>query len=314
MTRKHDFGTLNGVIPVLVTPFEDSGEVDLSQLSSQVEFLIDRGVTGVALGFGSEVPRLSTEDAEALMRHVVSVTGGRIYVMGNAEMTSVRGGSAAIRRMEQAGADLVLLRPNNLEWAEQDALFETILETAVCGGLPVVVQDAPQHTGVRITAETLARLLGEKEIVAVKVEAPGSAAKISTVRSRLGAAAGSVLAGAGGVDWLHELQRGADGTMPGPAYPEVFQAVHLLSMQGHRSEAAKRFARALPLLVLGTRDLDTFLFVQKYVLLRRGVMQSTRLGRPHRPIDPRLIHEIDELLEVLELLKFFDDCHIIASA
>jgi dihydrodipicolinate synthase/N-acetylneuraminate lyase len=104
------------------------------------------------------------------------------------------------------------------------------------------------------------------------------------------------------------LQRGACGTMPGPAYPELFAAAGRLHAQGDRRQALELMARAMPLMLLGHRDMDTFLFLQKHVLTRRGVLPSAHLGRPHRPLDPHLPAEIDELLDSLELLELFERC------
>jgi hypothetical protein len=67
-------------------------------------------------------------------------------------------------------------------------------------------------------------------------------------------------------------------------------------------------AQAIPLMMLGKRDMDTFLFVQKYVLMKRGGLRTTRLGRPHRDLDPHLNGEVDELLDVLDLLELFERC------
>jgi hypothetical protein len=48
--------------------------------------------------------------------------------------------------------------------------------------------------------------------------------------------------------------------------------------------------------------------VQKHVLVRRGVLANTNLGRPHRDIDARLAAEIDELIDALSLLDLFERC------
>ena len=37
------FPPLRGVIPILVTPFDQDGSVDLAQLDAQIEFLVGRG-------------------------------------------------------------------------------------------------------------------------------------------------------------------------------------------------------------------------------------------------------------------------------
>ena len=216
------------------------------------------------------------------------------------QMTSVAAGVEAVRRVRRAGAQLAMLRPSGLEGIGEDELFETVAAVAEGGGLSLVVQDAPQSTGVQMSPRLLARLLHEiPGVAAVKVEPPAPAPKMALIVEELSGAPGVIIGGAGGLDYLHELERGAVGTMPGPAYPEIFGAVESLHAAGERREAWRLFSRVLPLMTLCNRDMETFLYVQKHVLVRRGVLRTTYLRRPHRVIDERLSAEVDELLDGL---------------
>jgi len=300
---------LSGVIPILVTPFDEGGQVSLEDLDRQLEFLIDAGVRTAGFGFGSEAPRLSEAELSGLVTRAVATAAGRLTIFGNAEMRSVAGGIEQVRRVQAAGAQLALVRPGGLDGVSQDALFDAFAAVAAQGGVPIIVQDAPQNTGVELAPGTLARLLtGAPGVAAVKVEPADPARKIELITERLGGQPGVIIAGAGGAEYLHELERGACGTMPGPAHPELFAAVERLHAKGDRRGAWELMARIMPLLVLCKRNMDTFLYVQKHVLMRRGVLRVTGLGRPHRPLDPHLADEVDELLEELELLELFGRC------
>jgi dihydrodipicolinate synthase/N-acetylneuraminate lyase len=300
---------LTGVIPILVTPFTEDGQVSLADLDRQLEFLIAAGVRAAGFGFGSEANRLSEAELSGLVSRAVATAAGRLIIFGNAEMRSVTGGIEQVRRVQAAGAQLALVRPGGLDGVTQDGLFEAFAAVAADGGVPIIVQDAPQNTGVELAPGTLARLLTEASgVAAVKVEPANPARKIELITERLGGAPGVIIAGAGGAEFLHELERGACGTMPGPAHPELFAAVQRLHAKGDRRQAWELMAKVMPLLVLGKRNMDTFLFVQKHVLSRRNVLRVTGLGRPHRPLDPHLASETDELLEELELLELFGRC------
>jgi dihydrodipicolinate synthase/N-acetylneuraminate lyase len=300
---------LTGVIPILVTPFTKDGQVSLEDLDRQLEFLIEAGVRTAGFGFGSEASRLSEAELSGLVTRAVATAAGRLTIFGNAEMRSVTGGIEQVRRVQAAGAQLALVRPGGLDGVTQDALFEAFAAVAADGGVPIIVQDAPQNTGVELAPGTLARLLTEASgVAAVKVEPANPARKIELITERMGGVPGVIIAGAGGAEFLHELERGACGTMPGPAHPELFAAVQRLHAKGDRRQAWELMAKVMPLLVLGKRNMDTFLFVQKHVLSRRNVLRVTGLGRPHRPLDPHLASETDELLEELELLELFGRC------
>jgi dihydrodipicolinate synthase/N-acetylneuraminate lyase len=308
------FPPLRSVIPILVTPFAEDGSVDLAQLDAEIDFLVNVGVGWAGFGFGSESPRLAEEELERATARAVATASGRLGIVGNAAMTSVAGGVETVQRVRRAGAQLAMVRPSNLEGVGEEELFETVAAVAETGGLPLVVQDAPQNTGVQMSPRFLARLLREVPgVVAVKVEPPGPAPKMSQIVEELSGAPGTIIGGSGGLDYVHELERGAVGTMPGPAYPEIFRAVETLHAAGERGDAFRIFSRMLPLMTLCNRNMETFLYVQKYVLARRGVLSTTYLRRPHRPIDGRLSAEVDELLDVLAILELLDQCRNAAT-
>ena len=308
------FPPLRGVIPILVTPFAEDGSVDLAQLDAEIEFLVGVGVNWAGFGFGSESHRLAAEELEEVTARAVASSAGRLGIVGNAEMTSVAAGVEAVRRVRRAGAQLAMLRPSGLDGVGDDELFETVVAVAQGGGLALVVQDAPQSTGVQMSPRLLARLLHEiPGVAAVKVEPPAPAPKMARILEELSGAPGVIVGGAGGLDYLHELERGAVGTMPGPAYPEIFGAVESLHAAGERREAFRIFSRVLPLMTLCGRDMETFLYVQKHVLVRRGVLRTTHLRRPHRVIDERLSAEVDELMDVLGVLELLDHCRSAAK-
>jgi dihydrodipicolinate synthase/N-acetylneuraminate lyase len=309
MSTPHVAGDLTGVIPILVTPFTEDGAVSLDDMDRQLEFLIAAGVRCAGFGFGSEVNRLAEAELAALVSHAVAAAAGRLTIFGNAEMRSVTSGIEQARRVQVTGAPLALVRPGGLDGVSQEAMFDAFAAVAEKGGIPIIVQDAPQNTGVELAPATLARLLIEVPgVAAVKIEPANPARKIELIADQLGDADGIIIGGAGGLDYLQELQRGACGTMPGPAYPELFAAVGRLHGKGDRGQAHQLMAQAMPLMMLCKRDMDTFLFVQKYVLMKRGVLRTVRLGRPHRDLDPRLAGEVDELLDALALPELFDRC------
>jgi 4-hydroxy-tetrahydrodipicolinate synthase len=237
------------------------------------------------------------------MSFAVRHAAGRLRLVGNAALTSTRAGVTAVRRAADSGVDLVMVRPWGIGEAGQDALFDALAE--VCASSPVgcVIQDAPQNTGVTLQPGTLARLLTEAPgVAAVKVEPRPSAPKIGAIVEALHGRPGTVIGGAGASELIFELDRGAKGTMPGPAFADVLGDVCRLYAEGRRGEAAALFRDFLPLAALG-RGMAGFLFGQKYILRARGVLDEPLLRAPHAPIDPRLPGDIDALLEAPALRR-----------
>ena len=159
----------------------------------------------------------------------------------------------------------------------------------------IVVQDAPGFTGTAMSPELLARIAREVPgVVALKIEAVPPAPKVGRIVA-LDHGSAAVLGGAGGIDFWHELRRGADGTVPGVAMAELFLAVQALHDAGDLDAARTLFNRHLPLIALSSRDMDTFFAVQHQLLSARGITTSTRLRSPHGE-DPGLAAEVVTLM------------------
>jgi 2-keto-3-deoxy-L-arabinonate dehydratase len=291
--------SLEGVVPILMTPVLENGELAWDDLQREVEFLIGEGVAAFGFGFGSEVFRLTEAERDTALEVVVRQTAGRALVIANVLAGST---AAAVARAEAAkaiGADAVMLPPPAYVAADQQGLFQHYATVASKVGSPIVVQDAPGMSGLELSVELLLRLAHEVEhVVALKVEAEPSAPKIDRVVRALDAEV-AVLGGGAGLDVLHELDRGAHGTMPGAALADAFLRVWTLHRAGRREDARREFERLLPLLVLGLRSMDTFLFVEKEILRRRGVFSTAHLRLPAPPVEPALVAELEALLDRL---------------
>ena len=284
-----------------MTPVREDDDLAWDDLRREVDFLIGRGVGAYGFGFGSEVLRLTEAERDAALEVVVGHTAGRAIVIA-----SVLAGStaAAVDRAETArgiGADAIMLPPPAFSPADQQALFLHYETVAREVGSPIVVQDAPGMSGVELSPELLLRLGHEiEQVVALKVEAEPSAPKIGRIVKGLDSDV-AVLGGGAGLDLLHELDRGAHGTMPGAALADAFMRVWKLHRTDRRTEARAEFDRLLPLLVLGTRSMETFLFVEKEILRRRGVFSTARLRLPAPPPDPELRSELTKLLDAIDV-------------
>jgi 2-keto-3-deoxy-L-arabinonate dehydratase len=288
---------LQGVIPVVSMPFRDDESVDLDALAAQVEFLLAAGADGVALGLASEVLRLTDAERDAALAAVAGAAAGRVPVVASVGAGSTHAACARAEAALAHGADALMITPPAAPVA---ALFDHYTAIAHRCGVPIVVQDAPGMIGVEMPAELLVELATQIEhVVAVKIEADPPAPKISAVAERVGDRC-AVLGGAGGVDFARELARGAAGTLPGSGLPELFVRVWRLYRDGEAAAAVELFERHLPLLTLAARAPDLFVFVQKELLRRRGVLPSARLRRPFQTPDHDFVRELDAALAGLE--------------
>jgi 4-hydroxy-tetrahydrodipicolinate synthase len=293
---------LEGIIPILSMPFLEDDAIDFDSLVAEAAFLVETGVDGIGFGYGSEIVRLTDAERDEALAAVAGALGGRPPLIAATGANSTRAALLRAEAARDAGADVLMVTPPATAAATADDLLTHYAAIAERVGLPIIVQDAPGMTGVTMSDHLLGRLANEIElVVAVKVETMPPAPKVSAAVARVGGAA-SVLGGAGGVDFVHELERGARGTIPGAALPELFVSVWRHFRAGRLAAARADFNRFLPLLALSARTADTFLYTQKEILRRRGILPSARLRAPAERIDAELMRELDALLEELGLV------------
>lgn len=301
---------LDGIIPIAVMPFDENDQVDLKGLKSEIDFLVSIGIKWVGFGFGSEVYTLAESELIKALSYSVEAANGKIGIIGNVELNSTKGAIERVKSIKATGVAMAMMRPSGMmASAPSNEVADAFREVGLAGGLPIVVQDAPQNTGVNLSPQVLADLLeNATNIDSLKIEPLSPATKISEVIKNLKDKNRSVIGGLGAMELIHEIKRGSKGTMPGPAFPEVFREIQNRMTAGDEASARKLFNRILPLLVLSNRDMSTFLFMQKYLLQRRGVLGRTNLRSPHSVIDPQLNQEIEEMLAAIDYELILKEC------
>ncbi|MCU1696283.1 MAG: 5-dehydro-4-deoxyglucarate dehydratase [Mycobacterium sp.] len=149
---------LDGVLFFPVTPFTESGEVDLRKLAEHVATGVDAGPGGVFIACGTgEFHALETGEFAGIVRTAVEATAGRVPVYAGA------GGSVAqaklfARAAAEAGADGLLLLPPYLVQMPQDGLVAYTREVAAASDLPLIVYNRGNARYNEASAVEVARL------------------------------------------------------------------------------------------------------------------------------------------------------------
>jgi 5-dehydro-4-deoxyglucarate dehydratase len=149
---------LDGVLFFPVTPFTESGEVDLRKLAEHVATGVDAGPGGVFIACGTgEFHALETGEFAGIVRTAVEATAGRVPVYAGA------GGSVAQAKLfasaaAEAGADGLLLLPPYLVQMPQDGLVAYTREVAAATDLPLIVYNRGNARYNEASAVEVARL------------------------------------------------------------------------------------------------------------------------------------------------------------
>ena len=151
---------LRGVIPPVVTPFDETGDLDEDALREEIRYHLDVGVNGVSVaGSTGEGNALSVDEHERVYAIAVEEVAGDVPVVAGVIATSAREAAAKAKRARDVGADAVMATPPYYQRPTDDGLiayFEAIGDAA---GLPILVYDVIEK--VDVTAELAARIAEE---------------------------------------------------------------------------------------------------------------------------------------------------------
>ncbi len=275
-----------GVYLITVTPFTDSGALDLASTDRMVDFCLEKGVSGLTvLGIMGEATKLTAEESRQYVRQVLARVGGRIPVVVGASAAGFAPmGELAKAVMDLGAAGVMVAPPPTVRTDDQIAAYFAMVGETLGPGVPWVLQDHPVSTGVQMSSAVVLRILkNASDCVMVKHEEVPGLAKVAAYRAaseRGELPRFSILCGNGGGLFLpEELARGADGAMTGFAYPEMMTDVVAAHARGDRERAHDLFDAYLPL-ARYEQQAGVGLAVRKHLLKERGVIASAMVRKP----------------------------------
>ena len=277
-----------GVVPAVMTPFGQDGQIDTAALTRNAEWLLAGGSNGlVGTGTMGEAQSLTHAERRLVIETLVEAAAGQVTVTAGVSSETPERSIAFAEDAAGAGAGaLMLLPPLGYEGdvREIEAFYR---EVAGATGLPVMAYNNPKASGTDMQPSTIARLAEIDDVVAIK-ECSGDARRLAEI---LNAAEGlEVLVG--GDDWaLEGFCAGATGWISGVANiaPRECVDLHRLCAEGRLDEAREIYARLLPLARLDMRSKLVQFFKAAQDLIGRE-------GGPCRPPRLELTHaEQDEV-------------------
>lgn len=174
--------SFTGLGVALVTPFAESGEVDLDALDRLVDNVIEGGVDFlVVLGTTAETPTLSTVERDAVARRIRERAAGRVPLvigMGGNDTAKL---CEQLRAFDPTGFDAVLSVTPYYNKPTQEGLFRHYKAVAEASPLPIILYNVPSRTGVNMSAATTLRIAREAQNVIGIKEACGDIGQIEEI-------------------------------------------------------------------------------------------------------------------------------------
>lgn len=159
-----------GLIPAMVTPFDENGELDLRATEAVVQHLIEAGVDGIsALGSTGEFSHLTNTERRRFAEELVGIVGGRVPLVVGVGSSGTREAVELARHAEETGVSSVLCVAPFYWKVGEEALFKHFTTVAESVSIPMLIYNFPMLTGIDLSPALVARLAeASSSIVGIK--------------------------------------------------------------------------------------------------------------------------------------------------
>ncbi len=281
-----------GIIPAVVTPFDERGELAEGALVTILSHFVGAGVHGVfVVGSTGEYWALSPEEKGRIFEQAVETVAGRVPVYAGTGADTTRLTVRLSQMAQEVGADFVsVVTPSTIRPSDEE-LYQHYADLARSVDVPLVLYNNPARTGVHVSPAVAARLAGDfANVVGIK----DSSGDLTTTSEfiRLTPDGFAVLAGRDTLIYA-TLALGGAGAIAATAnvVPELVVSIYEEFHAGNLKAALEAQRRLAPLRL--SFSLGTF----PVVLKEAAEMAGLPAGPARAPVGP-LTPEAREKLRV----------------
>jgi 4-hydroxy-tetrahydrodipicolinate synthase len=301
-----DQPTLQGIIPIVITPFDVNGRLDENSLRRVVRFELESEINGLGVGgFASEAYKLTDDERRRCAEIVAQEVNGRLPLIiglapGSTETAVVQAEFYATLHPTA----LMTLPPATMK-LDEHAIVDFYVEFGNASPVPVMVQQSPHiqgYSGCLLKPESLARIAQRcPNVQYFKIEGPGSARRISALRSRVREDVG-LFGGVGGIALRDELREGAAGLLPGVGFNEFFIDVWRAWKENDLLAVETILGQAQEVVeAVSGNGHEYSLHARKFLLQRVGIIDHIYVRRPTIRPEPAALDALGWLVDSLGL-------------
>jgi len=283
-----------GIIPAMVSPVDDSGQVRQAELRRLTDYLIANGVHGLFVnGSQGEFYATTSQEKQAILEIVADQTRGRVPVFAGVGAVTTREAVALARMSERCGAQALtavtpyFIKPNDEE------LYQHYRAIAAATALPLYLYPNPARTNVPMPVSLVTRLAKIDNIVGIK-DSSGDLTMTGEYIRVLGTQGFQVLAGRDTLI-LATLVYGGSGAIAATANvaPKQVVAIYEAFQRGDLAAARAAQYRLAPLRL--AFDLGSFPVVIKEALRLIGY----DVGPAIQPVGGMAPDKLETLRQIL---------------
>jgi dihydrodipicolinate synthase/N-acetylneuraminate lyase len=278
---------IQGVIPIIQTPFLPSEQLDLTSLQHEVEFISESEADGMVFpGYASEWWKLSDFEMLRAAEVILKSRSSKCPVIFNVVAQSTLLAKEQARQFASLGCDALMCLPPFVLPASQRQVLDHLSAIMEVSTLPHILQYAPGLTGTRFNPADLAGLHERfPHFCCIKIDFAPSGLQLTALKSELGHRDFTYLVGYSGIQLLDSIRRGADGLMGGVGHLRQDIAMLKALQTGDAQAGYNAFATMLPMLNFEMQSIDLLVSAHKKLLQEQGILTHDVCRGPWQPLD-----------------------------
>lgn len=160
---------LHGVIPAILTPLNENGNLNVPMLEKQTEYLSKSGASGFFTGgTTAEGAYLNTEMRKQILRTVKSVSAGRQFLCAALINPSTNQSVDELRILAEIGPDYFVAVTPFYGEKDQGVILEHFETLADISPVPLILYNIPGRTQSPMTVDTVLYLSKHPNIAGIK--------------------------------------------------------------------------------------------------------------------------------------------------
>lgn len=228
-----------GSIVALVTPMDESGEINLDSFKNLILWHLQAGTNGLVItGTTGESATLTSAEKLKLLTLAVETVAGKIPVLAGTGTSCTATTIQEVRMAASCGVDGCLVVTPYYNRPTQQGLYQHYKAVAESTELPIFAYNVPRRTGCDMQPATLASLAHIKNIVGIK-EATGDIVRVSAIKALVGDR--FILLSGDDATAVEFIRKGGQGVISVTAniVPELMQQMCTAALTGDFSTATE---------------------------------------------------------------------------
>jgi 4-hydroxy-tetrahydrodipicolinate synthase len=295
-----DFSPAYGIVPPLLTPFNEDKSIDWDAYERLIEWHIEKGVTGLFVVCGSsEYWRLTEDEAVEMATFAVKVAGGRINILSGSTMSpedNLEQNIAQTNRIWETGVQGCFLTTPRVLPAEDNVMVDYFMKIHDSTEAQVYTYEMPGGTNYKFSPEAFAEVGKGERFIGIK----DTTCDLEKVRRKIEAANGSILImEANTPNFLESLKLGSVGGIntSGNVQPSLFNMVWRLFDQGDLETASELHKRVVEIDELMSPG---YVLSAKILVSLMGSPMNYITRNPAPEITPERMEELQNIAKLIE--------------